>query len=293
MVARQISKIGLGCVTFGREIDRNASFVMMDHAYDMGINFFDTAAAYGNGASEKIVGEWLMANPAAASTIMVATKILPPFDPEKIRLRVAESMNRLGTKSIGLLYFHNWHPDVESKAVLQTLHDLVAEGKLLQLGASNFSASQLEKSLQIQERSGFTKFKFIQNNHNLAVSDVSRHLLLLCAQYQLQLVTYSPLGAGFLTGKHGSHIVPGSRFDLVPGHQQVYFNDHAYRRLSKLNQVAAAIKMAPSSLALAWALHQGGTSSVFIGGRTPDHIDQAFEALHYDHPDIFKQLEVV
>ncbi|MEQ1853064.1 MAG: aldo/keto reductase, partial [Chthoniobacteraceae bacterium] len=107
---------------------------------------------------------------------------------------------------------------------------------------------------------------------------------------QIAIVTYSPLGAGFLTGKHQRGVAPGSRFDLVPGHQDVYFHESAYRRLARLEAVAARTGLSQAHLALAWALHQPGIASVLIGGRTPAHLDQALAAEALDDPALFVEL---
>lgn len=288
---KNVSKIGLGCVTFGREIDENASFAMMDQGFKRGITFFDTASAYGAGTSETIVGNWLSANKPSAGSITVATKILPPYTSKSITESVAQSLRRLGTKTIDLLYLHNWHPTVETKSTLNALNNLVNDCKVLSIGASNFNGEQLLNAILLQADNDLTPFRFIQNNHNLAVSDLNRQLCRVCRAYEIDIVTYSPLGAGFLTGKHEHNVQAGSRFALVPDHQHIYFNEHARHRLVMLQKVAARTGYTTSHLALAWALHQKDVSSVLIGGRSPAHINQAFEALTFNEPDIFAELE--
>jgi len=288
---KEISKIGLGCVTFGREIDEETSFMMMDYAYNKGINFFDTAAAYGNGASETILGKWLSVHSNEKASTIVATKILPPFDTTNIEKSVNESLKRLRTDSIDLLYLHRWDATLETSGSLQTLNDLITAGKIHALGASNFTTQQLSNTISQQIKNNFNTFRVAQNNHNLAVSDVSIEFKRMCLQYNIHIVTYSPLGAGFLTGKHTSGVQAGTRFDLLPGHQNVYFNDTAYSRLKKLQEVAELTGHTSAHLALAWALHQQGVASVLIGGRTTAHIDQAGAALAYNEPAIFVSLE--
>src|SRR5204862_2036273 len=105
------------------------------------------------------------------------------------------------------------------------------------------------------------------------------------------IVTYSPLGAGFLTSKHQRGVEPGSRFALIPGHQRIYFHEAAWRRLARLEAVAARTGHSQAHLALAWALHQPGVASVLVGGRTPAHLDQALAAEAFDDPAIFAELE--
>lgn len=268
------SQIGLGCVTLGREIDEAASYVLLDHALARGVRLFDTAAAYGQGASESILGRWLASR--RPSGISIATKILPPYD----RIDISASMQRLGVDQIDLLYLHQWHDSV--LAAGPALDELVASSKVKALGLSNVTLEQLQAA--------GPRFSVVQNNHNLAVSDVSDALREYCVAHGIAIVTYSPLGAGFLTGKHQQGVQSGSRFDLVPGHQDVYFNSDSYRRLATLEAVAERTGHSQAHLALAWALHQPGIDSVLVGGRTPAHLDQAFAALDLSDPSLFAEL---
>ena len=284
---KPVNPIGLGCVTFGREIDEAASFALMDHAHARGVTLFDTASAYGAGASERIVGAWLASRQPVS--LVVATKILPPFTPEKISADVDESLRRLGVDVLDLLCLHRWDASL-SAGSLAGLDALLRAGKVRALGASNFNATQLADAIRLQSAAGLAQFSVVQNNHNLAVSDLTPEFRAVCAEHALTVVTYSPLGAGFLTGKHQRGVQPGTRFALVPGHQDVYFHEEARRRLARLESVAARTGHAMTHLALAWALHQPGVASVLVGGRTTAHLDQAWAAQTFDDPEIFAEL---
>lgn len=281
----------MGGVTFGREIDEAAAHALLDHALARGVSFFDTAAAYAQGASEKILGKWLASRRPAAGAVSIATKILPPYEPARIGESVGLSLQRLGVAAIDLLYLHRWDATADSPAALAALHELVRAGKVRTLGASNYNMAQLAAAVTLQEQHGFEPFRVVQNNHNLAVSNVSPMFREFCAEREIAIVTYSPLGAGFLTGKHQRGVSPGSRFALVPGHQDVYFHEAAYRRLARLEAVAARTGHSQAHLALAWALHQPGIASVLVGGRTPAHLDQAQAAQAFDDPALFAELE--
>ena len=265
-----VSRIGLGCVTLGREVDEAASFALLDHALARGITHFDTAAAYGGGASESILGRWLASRKPA--NITVATKILPPYD----RIDLTPSLQRLGVDQIDLLYLHQWHDSaLQAGAALEKL-------PVTRFGVSNVTLDQL--------RALGPRFSVIQNNHNLAVSAVTAALREYCAAQEIAIVTYSPLGAGFLTGKHQNGVQPGSRFEIIPGHQQIYFHEDAWRSLARLETVARRTGHSPVHLALAWALHQPGIACTLIGGRTPAHIDQAFAALDFADVAVLSEL---
>lgn len=287
----RVSSIGLGCVTFGREIDETASHTLLDYAFAKGVSFFDTAVAYGAGASESILGKWLALRRPASGSVNIATKILSPYEPAHIEESVGRSLQRLGVATIDLLYLHRWDATAESPAALAALNDLIKTGKVRALGASNFSMAQLATAVTLQEQHGFEPFRVVQNNHNLAVSDVSLEFREFCAAREIAIVTYSPLGAGFLTGKHQRGVASDSRFALVPGHQDVYFHEAAYRRLARLEAVAARTGHSQAHLALAWVLHQPGVASVLVGGRTPTHLDQALAAQAFDDPALFAELD--
>lgn len=286
-----VSPLCLGGSTFGREIDQAAAFALMDHAVARGITLFDTAATYTAGASEKIVGAWLASRRPAAGSLTVATKIYPPFTPEAIDAAVAASAARLGVTTIDLLYLHKWDAAAETPAALRTLDGLVRSGRVRSLGVSNFTAAQLSKVLALQQQSGLAPFRALQNVNNLAVSEVDPALRDLCAKREVAIITYSPLGAGFLTGKHRGGVQPGSRFDVAPGHQAIYFKPGPESRLDRLAAVAARTGHPMAHLALAWAMHRPGVTSVLVGGRTPAHLDQAFAALALNEPALFAELE--
>ncbi|MEZ5385989.1 MAG: aldo/keto reductase [Prosthecobacter sp.] len=259
---------------FGREIYEVTSFALLDHAFARGVRHFDTAAAYGQGASETIVGRWLASRKPEG--VSVATKVLPPYD----RIDIRGSLQRLGLEKIDLLYLHQWHETALQAGPV--LDELVRSGQVKSLGVCNVTLEQL--------KAAGPSYSVVQNNHNLAVSDVSEAMRDYCAANDIEVVTYSPLGAGFLTSKHQSGVQTGSRFDLVPGHQDVYFHESAYRRLAKLEAVSRRAGQSQAHLALAWALHQPGIATVLVGGRNPAHLDQAFNALAFNDPGLFAEL---
>jgi 1-deoxyxylulose-5-phosphate synthase len=283
------TELGLGCVTFGREINREAAFAMMDHAAAHGVRVFDTASAYGAGASETIVGEWI-ASRRARERVVLATKVSPPYTPATLAAQFDVSLRRLNVETIDVLYFHRWDASVDS-AALRALDHIVRSGRVCRLGASNFTAEQLAAALALQTELGTERFRFLQNIHNVAVRGVDDALHEICTRDAISIIAYSPLGAGFLTGKHADGVQPGSRFELIPGHQAVYFNEIARRRLSRLTEISARSGVAMTQLALTWALHQPRISCVLMGGRTPAHLDQALAARTLAVPELLRELD--
>lgn len=285
-----MSEIGLGCVTFGREIDQKQSFLTMDYAWEHDINFFDTAPAYQNGESETIVGEWLKSRRPANGQITVATKIAIPYGFERIIESVDQSLKRLKVDRIDLLYFHSWDDSIFTEDALFTIDKLVKQGKIHQIGASNFSEDQLRDSIEIQKYNGLACFQYVQNNHNIAVTDLTKKFKELCQSNRIDIVTYSPLGAGFLTGKYDLGIITGSRFEIIPGHQKIYFNEQSLRKLKMLKELSYLTGYSTTHLALVWALHQSGLKSVLIGGRNISQLEQAFAAKLFKSQEILDDL---
>lgn len=290
LINKSFSAIGLGCVTFGREIDRQDSFSLMDYAVEKGITFFDTAAAYGDGASERIIGEWIADRRPASGDILVATKILPPYNSKVITESVNQSLTRLGTDAIDLLYLHRWDAAIEDIDALSTFNDLVKMGKVKMLGVSNFNVEQLRKIIRLQKANGFDLFRAIQNNNNFAVRDINKEIVQTCVDNDIKIITYSPLGAGFLTGKYKNGVEDNTRFSLIKGHQDIYFNEVSFHRLNQLEKVSTLTGYSTSHLALSWALHQPYVTSVLVGGRSVKQLEQAFSALNFYDPDIFNEL---
>jgi aryl-alcohol dehydrogenase-like predicted oxidoreductase len=284
------AKLGLGCVTFGREIDQKTSFSLLDHAYAQGINDFDTAAVYGAGASEEVLGAWLKNNPEKRIQLKIATKIVPPYSYGQLIKAVDQSLKRLHVETIDLLYFHRWDPQLAYPESWLAIEDLIFQGKIGKIGVSNFNAQQLIDAVNLLKITSPIRITGIQNNHNLAVSELSSEIIHYCAQEAIDIITFSPLGAGFLTGKHINGIAKGSRFDVMPAHRDVYFNEFASKRLARLLEIAAKHQHSPALLALAWAIHQPSTTQVLIGGRNTAQLDLAIAASKFDDRYILNSL---
>ncbi len=275
----KVSAIGLGAVTFSREIDDTAAFSIMDHALDRGINLIDTAEAYNKGGSETVVGRWFKES-GKRDRVVLATKLIPPLTAERIPQAVEESLRRLQTDVIDLYQVHAFDKNTPMDESLAALSKLVDEGKVRYLGCSNFAAWQLCKALWRADVNGWPRLESVQPNYNLAIREIEKEMLPLCADQQIGVISYSPLGAGFLTGKYSqSWTAPqGTRFDISPNHWAVYENALSMQRMEKLRSEAAESGRSMVQLALAWVLGQPGITATLIGGRTTAHIDQAFEA---------------
>jgi aryl-alcohol dehydrogenase-like predicted oxidoreductase len=275
----RVSAIGLGGATFGREIDEPAAGAVLDHALERGITLFDTAEAYTAGRSEEILGRWA-ASRAVRNQIVLVTKVAPPLGRARVIASAEASLRRLQVEAIDLFLLHSWDASTPLEETLAALDALVRSGKVRYVGCSNFAAAQLGKALREQDARGWARLEAVQPVYNLALRAIEGELLPLCVDQQIGVITYSPLGAGFLTGKYhqGGPVPSGTRFEIVPGHQEIYFNDRSFRAMERLRARSVELGIPMARLALAAVLGQPGISSTLIGARSPDQVDQAFEA---------------
>ena len=281
----QVGAIGLGCVTFGREIDAASAAGVLERALELGVNLLDTAEAYADGASERVLGQ-LLRPPGVRTRVLVCTKVNGELTPARIRQCADESLARLGLETIDLYLLHNYDVNHSLEPALAALDGLVVAGKVRYIGCSNFSAEQLARALAQQTANGWTRFSVLQPMYNLVARRVEKELLPLCRQENIGVLAYSPLGAGFLTGKYtlDAPLPHGSRFALKPGHCRHYFFPRSFAFVSKLQAVAHAAGVPPTRLALAWMLTRADVSSVLVGARSSRHIDEAVAAWREREP---------
>jgi aryl-alcohol dehydrogenase-like predicted oxidoreductase len=268
---------GFGTATFGREVGEADAAALLDHAFARGLRHVDTAAAYSAGKAEEIVGRWL-AERGVRSEVTLATKILPPYSATALDAAVAASLRRLGVERVDLLYLHRWDPTAETDETLAALDAWVRRGAVAALGASNVPSAALLAAVARQRARGLAPFRWVQSNQNYAVRDLPAPDRAACRAAGLSVAGFSPLGAGFLTGKHADGIVAGSRFAVAPAHQPIYFTPTGTARLAALRATAERHGIGPAALALAWAAARPDTAVVLLGARRPEHLDQAFAA---------------
>ena len=279
-----MGRIGLGCVTFGREIGQEDSHRILDYAWQNGVRLFDTAEAYGGGESERILGNWI-ASRRVASEALVMTKASFRFDDAGIREAVAGSLERLRIDTVAYYLLHRFEPSVPLGEQLGALDDLKRRGLIQQIGCSNFNVGQLRQALAI------TRIGVLQNIYNLAARELEAETMTECRKSGVSVVTFSPLGAGFLTGKYGREIPKGTRFDIVPGHRDIYFSAANFALMNRLHALAAETGISAVRLAMGWVLKNPRVDCVLIGARQVEHVENALECLRGPMPEeIYNQL---
>lgn len=286
-----VSSIGMGSSTFAREIDEATAFTVLDRAYERNITFYDTAEAYSAGQSEVVLGNWIKSR-GVRQNIVLATKVTIPLGAERVLASADASLQRLQTDVIDLFQLHAFDANVPLEETLGALNQLVEAGKVRYIGCSNFAAWQLINALWISDRNKWAQFVSVQPVYNLALRGIESELLPACADQNIGVITYSPLGAGFLTGKYtrDGNVPAGTRFDVAPGHQPIYFNDPAYSAMERLRARSEEVNIPMPRLGLAWVLSRPNVTVTLVGGRTPKHIDQAFESLELAQSENFAEL---
>jgi len=299
-----LSAIGLGCVTFGREIDEQTSFRILDYAVERGITFLDSAEGYGGGnsreyrrkhlkvddarevsdemfSSESILGRWIRAR-GCHDDVTVCTKVGTGNAPENIARAVRDCSQRLGMDRIDLFMLHAPDDHVPIDESLDALNREVAAGRVGAIGCSNHSGAQLREALDASRRLGLARFEAIQNIYNMAHPAAEKDVFPVCAEQDVSFIAYSPLGAGFLTGKYTpdrNKLPSGTRFDVIPGHCDVYFSDEGFRAVEQLRERSKRLGVSMAYLAGAWVTRSPHVGCTLFGARTCAHVDNAIAAL--------------
>ncbi len=299
-----LSFIGLGCVTFGREIDEDASAAILDDAVERGINWLDTAEAYGGGnartyrrdvlkvddvretsdimgSSEIIIGKWMKAR-GCRDDVVICSKVSSGNSPENIARALQVSLERLQVDCVDIYELHSPDETVPIAESLAALDEEVLAGRIGTVGCSNFNAAQLREALDASAREGYARFEVVQPPYNLADPGAQDELFPLCRREEVAITSYSPLAAGFLAGKYTPDLnafPKGSRFDVIPGHADIYFNDRNFRNVERLRALADNRGIPMVRMAMAWAMGHPDITSVLVGARHAGHLDNAFDAL--------------
>lgn len=290
-----VSEICLGTMTFGWSADETASFNIMDAAIDGGVNFFDTADIYsfwidGNqgGESEAIIGKWLKNQDRRR--VVIATKVRGPMwdgpngqglSRAHITQAVEDSLRRLQTDYIDLYQVH-W-PDNETplEETLSTLDGLVRAGKVRYIGASNHPAWLLTKTLWVSDVNKLVRYESLQPHHSLLHRDeFERELADLCMDQNIGVIPYSPLAAGFLTGKYTRESRNADTTRQTSSTvQNLLHNEKAYDVLDVVREMALTHDVPVAQIALAWQLSKPFITAPIVGARTVEQLEQVVGAV--------------
>jgi aryl-alcohol dehydrogenase-like predicted oxidoreductase len=293
----RVSRICLGTMTFGLQVDEPSSFAILDHAAEKGITFIDTADAYPLGGdlttagrTEEIVGKWMKGK---RDQYVVATKCFAPmgknpWDMGNSRRHIMDSIDaslkRLQTDFIDLYQLHFDDQGVPLEESLGALNDLVHAGKVRYIGCSNYLAYRLARAIGKSELHGIARFDSVQPRYNLLFREFERELFPLCLEEGVAVIPYNPIAGGMLSGKHDRSRAPdeGTRFTLGNAgkmYQDRYWHDNVFDTVDELVKIASDAGMPLPTLAVAWTLRHPAITAPIVGASRPDQLDATIAAV--------------
>ncbi|MBC8139181.1 MAG: aldo/keto reductase family protein [Fibrella sp.] len=282
----KVSEVSLGSwLTYGGATENDAAKACIEKAYDLGINFFDTANGYARGKSEEVVGRVLSVYPR--ESYVLATKVFFPMgdgpnDRGLSRKHLFEqchaSLKRLNKEYIDLYQCHRYDTETPLEETLMALDDLVRQGKILYYGVSQWSAEQIENAVKIARERNLHPPVSNQPVYNAINRDLEKEVMPVCGREGIGLVVYSPLAQGLLTGKYkpGQPLPEGSR--AADDKQNMFLNggkldEKILEKVQNLVPIAERHRITLSQLALAWCLRKSEISSVIIGASKPSQVE--------------------
>ncbi len=274
--AIQVSVIGLGCNQFGGRLDLEGTRAVIDGAISQGITFLDTADRYGNAHSEEFIGEVLRGR---RDDVVLGTKFGmdmgdgwegPRGAPAYIRHAVENSLRRLQTEVIDLYWYHRPDGVTPIGDTLEGLDALVKAGKVRAIGASNFSAAQIEEADAIAHERGLTRFTAIQNEYSLLHRDAESDVLPTCERLDVAFIPYYPLASGLLTGKYRRDAAAPEGARLSKREQIA--TDEQWKVVESLTAYAAERGVPLTDVAIGALLTQPAVASVIAGATKPEQL---------------------
>jgi len=277
----EVSLVGLGCNNFGMRIDEDRSAAVVHAALDAGINFFDTADIYGRMRSEQYLGRALGSR---RDEVIVATKFAAPIDDDPshggagarwVAEAVEGSLRRLGTDRIDLYQQHGPDANVPVDETLTALDRLVRDGKVREIGNSNFSGAQIDEAESASQRDGLARFVSAQNHFNLLHRAPLEDVIPACVQHGIGVLPYFPLASGLLTGKYrrGEPAPEGTRLSQLPEERASrVMSERNFDQVDRLRGFADERGHTILELAFAWLSAQPAMTSIIAGATTPEQV---------------------
>jgi aryl-alcohol dehydrogenase-like predicted oxidoreductase len=298
----EVSEISLGSwLTYGVGVERDAAAACVRAAFDEGINFFDTANAYGRGAAESLLGEVLAGVPR--DSYVLATKVFFPMSRsdsglsrEQILKQCDASLRRLQVDTIDLYQCHRYDAKTPLEETMSALTDVVRAGKVRCIGFSEWSPAQITAALAMAREAGVEKFVSSQPQYSMLWRRPEAEVIPLCADNGVSQIVWSPLAQGVLTGKYapGSPPPADSRAasDAMGGMMGDYTSDATLAAVQGLRPIAEGLGLTMAQLALAWVLREPDVASAIIGATRPEQVadNAAASGVHLD-PDTLTAID--
>ncbi len=304
----KVSRLCLGCMSYGSSrwrdwvLDESAAAPFFRQAWEAGINFFDTADMYSDGASEEVLGRALKKIGMKRENVVIATKLHHPTGEgpnergssrKHVRHAIEASLRRLDTDYVDLYQIHRYDRETPMEETLAALSALVDEGKVLYLGASSMAAWEFAKFLYLADQYGLARFVCMQNHYNLVYREEEREMIPLCRAEGVGLIPWSPLARGFLAGnrrREDKGETTRAKSDAFA--HRLYYQEGDFTVADRVGEIAAARGVPAAPVALAWMLGKPGITAPIIGATKPHHLRDAVDALALAlSPDEVRRLE--
>jgi len=290
----KVSRLCLGMMSFGASkwrpwvLDPPEGTAVIRHALARGINFFDTADMYSNGASEQLLGATLK-GAVTRDDVVIATKVFYPvagaaeqggLSRAHIMRAIDDSLRRLQTDHVDLYQIHRFDPHTPIEETLEALHDVVKAGKARHIGASSMFAWQFAKMIYTQRAHGWTEFVTMQNHYNLVYREEEREMNPFCLDQGMALLPWSPLARGFLAGNRRRGQRDATLRERHDGYgHSLYYADSDYEVADRVVEVAQRKAVLPIQVALAWMLSRPGVAAPIISVTKVEQLDQLLAGL--------------
>lgn len=280
----KVSEISLGSwLTYGGYVDQDSAIQTIHRAYDLGINFFDTANVYMRGEAEKIVGKALQAFPR--ESYVLATKVFAPMgdgpnDRGLSRKHIIEqanaSLKRLDIDYIDVYYCHRYDKETPLEETLRALDDLIRQGKVLYVGVSEWSAEQITEAVHLADRYLLDRIVVNQPEYNLFHRKIEEEIIPVSQKHGIGQVVWSPLAQGVLTGKYkkGAKAPAGSRAAANNPNIHRHLTESKLEKVEQLTKIANELGISTAQLAIAWILREPNIASALVGASNPEQIEE-------------------
>jgi aryl-alcohol dehydrogenase-like predicted oxidoreductase len=279
-----VSEIGLGSwLTYGGGVSDDQARACVDAAFDVGINFIDTANVYALGAAEEFLGEVLASRPR--DSYVLATKLYFPMDDSgeneglsrrQVEKQIDDSLRRLRTNHVDLYQCHRYDPETPLEETMEALSDVVRAGKARYIGFSEWTSPQIAASLDLSRAHGWERFVSSQPQYSLLHRAPEEEVIPLCSENGISQVVWSPLAQGVLTGKYKPGAAPpeGSRATSERMGRLIgrWLRDDVLERVQRLAPIADRLGITLSQLALAWVLREPNVASAIVGASRPEQV---------------------
>ncbi|QKS43337.1 aldo/keto reductase family protein (plasmid) [Paenibacillus cellulosilyticus] len=283
----KVSEISLGSwLTYGGYVERENAVQSIRKAYELGVNFFDTANVYAKGEAERVVGETL--RDYERESYVLATKVYGrigdgPNDRGLSRKHVIESANaslkRLGLDYVDVLYSHRFDAETPLEETLRAFEDLVRQGKVLYVGVSEWTAAQITEAFAIADKYLLDRIVVNQPIYNLFERYIEKEIIPLGLKKGFGQVVFSPLAQGLLTGKYSSNAqVPADSRAAKHDNFKNKLTEEKLAKVEQLQTIARELDITVGQLSLAWILRQSNVSSALVGASRPEQVEENVKA---------------